>query len=338
MALQDLTPQLRTRLRRVEKIVSLFVVVATLLLAVGFGYYVYHTAQRKGWFIPTCPFYTFAQSGEGLKVGDPVVLMGFEVGEITVIEAQPPGAWYKVFIGFKLRRPYDGYVWSDSKARITATGFLGARRLDLTAGATGLPTVYEKNGQISEFLVDGKRVPVASAPKGVFVPPEEETSITERAQRLLDTVEGALPNILAVTNRLNVVLDNASGLLTNLNVTVAELRPVVSNANVITTNLRDPHGSLGEWLLPTNINTEAYALLGNLNTQLTATLLNVANITSNLNGQVQSNDQILVQISRLVVDTDKLVQGLKKHWLLSGIFRKENAATNAPPAAVKPKP
>jgi phospholipid/cholesterol/gamma-HCH transport system substrate-binding protein len=319
-------------LRRVEKIVSLFVVVATLLLATGFCYYLYHTAQRKGWFIPTCPFFTFAQSAEGLKVGDPVMLMGFEVGEITVIEAQPPGAWDRVFVGFKLRRPYYGYVWSDSKARIVSAGFLGARLLEVTGGATGQPTVYENGDRIQELLVDGKRVPFTSAPKGVYVPPEEQPSVTERAQRLLDTVEGALPNILAVTNRLNLVLDNASGLLTNLNGTVAELRPLVSNANVITANLRDPHGSLGEWLLPTNINTEAYALLGNLNTQLTATLLNVANITSNLNSQVQSNDQILVQISRLVVDTDNLVQGLKKHWLLSGIFRKDAAATNAPPA------
>jgi|YelNatPaOPRAMG01_1025707.scaffolds.fasta_scaffold56480_2 ABC-type transporter Mla subunit MlaD len=334
MALQDLTPQLRTRLRRVEKIVSLFVAVATLLLVTGFGYYLYHTAKRKGWFIPTCPFFTFAQSGEGLKVGDPVMLMGFEVGEITTIEAMPPGAWDRVYIGFKLRRPYYGYVWTDSKARITSAGFLGARRVEVTSGATGQPTVYEKGDRIQELLVDGRRVAFTSAPKGVYVPPDEQPSVTERAQRLLDTVEGALPNILAVTNRLNVTLDGASGLLANLNNTVAELRPAISNVNVITTNLRDPHGSLGEWLVPTNINAEVYALLGNLNTQLTATLVNAANITSNLNSQVQSNDQILAQISRLVVDTDNLVQGLKKHWLLSGIFRKQAATTNAP--AVKP--
>jgi ABC-type transporter Mla subunit MlaD len=334
MALQDLTPQLRTRLRRVEKIVSLFVVVATLLLLAGFGYYLYHTAQRKGWFIPKVRYYTYALSGEGLNVGDPVMLMGFARGEITQVEPEPPGSWYKVFIAFEIRKPYDGYILTDSKVKLASSGLLGGRRLDLVAGYNGQQTVYWQGDRIHEFLVDGKRVPAARAPKGVFVPPEEEPSVGERAQRLLDTLDGALPGIVAITNRLNVVLDNASILLTNLNGTVAELRPVVSNVNVITAHLRDPHGSLGEWLLPTNINTEAYALLANLNTQLTATLLNVANITSNLNTQVQTNDQILVQISRLVVDTDKLVQGLKKHWLLSGIFRKENAATNAP--ALKP--
>jgi len=56
MALQDLTPQLRTRLRRVEKIVSLFVVLATVLLAAGFVFYLHQTAKRRGWFIPKCRY------------------------------------------------------------------------------------------------------------------------------------------------------------------------------------------------------------------------------------------------------------------------------------------
>ena len=51
MALQDLTPQLRTRLNRVEKAVGWFVLLAVSLLLFGFGYYAYNTAQRKGWFI-----------------------------------------------------------------------------------------------------------------------------------------------------------------------------------------------------------------------------------------------------------------------------------------------
>jgi hypothetical protein len=50
MALQDLTPQLRTRLSRMERAVGWFVFLATALLLFGFGYYIYHTAERKGWF------------------------------------------------------------------------------------------------------------------------------------------------------------------------------------------------------------------------------------------------------------------------------------------------
>ena len=80
MALQDLTPQLRTRLNRMERAVGWFVFLATALLLFGFGYYIYHTAERKGWFMIKAPFHTYVQSSAGLNVGDPVYMMGFPVG------------------------------------------------------------------------------------------------------------------------------------------------------------------------------------------------------------------------------------------------------------------
>ena len=333
MALQDLTPQLRTRLRRVEKIVGLFVAVATLVLLAGFAYYLYHTAARKGWFIPKCPYYTFVASGEGLKVGDPVMLMGFAVGEITTITAEPPGSYYKVYVGFEIKSPYYGYVWSDSKVRIAAAGFLGGRALEVTTGVDGAPTVYEDSGRI-EILVDGRKIPLAKAGNGAFISPEEQLAITERAQKLLTQVEQALPSILSLTNQLNAILTNTAQLTFNLNQTVADARPLVSNMTVITANLRDPHGSLGEWLIPTNLQAQLTVAMGaanstitNANSQLTElsaslgqTLFHLASITSNLNAQVQSNDQILTQISDLIVQTDDLIQGLKRHWLLKGAF------------------
>ena len=51
MALQDLTPQLRTRLNQMEVAVGLFVAMAALLLLAGTGYYLKHTAERKGWLV-----------------------------------------------------------------------------------------------------------------------------------------------------------------------------------------------------------------------------------------------------------------------------------------------
>jgi ABC-type transporter Mla subunit MlaD len=342
MALQDLTPQLRTRLRRVEKIVGLFITLATVVLAGGFAYYLYHTAARKGWFVPKCPYYTYVSSAEGLKVGDPVVLMGFSAGQITIIEPQPPYSYYHVFIGFEIKRPYYGYILKDSTARITAADFLGHRQLEVTAGVTPPETVHETNGRISEILADRNKdeyAPLSKAPKGVFLPPDEQPALTERAEKLVAQVEMALPNILSLTNDVRAVLTNASALVVNLNQTVAEAQPMLSNVTFITTNLRDPHGSLGEWLIPTNINTQLGSTLTSANTNLDVlaaslnqTLLNLADITSNLNHQVQVNDQILAQISTLVVNSDNLVQGLKKHWLLRGVFQKMNTTTNAPPA------
>ncbi|HXJ72631.1 MAG TPA: hypothetical protein VNM37_07250, partial [Candidatus Dormibacteraeota bacterium] len=75
MALQDLTPQLRTRLDRLERVVGLFVLVATLLLLAGLVFYVRQTAQRRGWGLRKLPYFTFVRSAGGLKVGQSVQLM-----------------------------------------------------------------------------------------------------------------------------------------------------------------------------------------------------------------------------------------------------------------------
>ena len=290
MALQDLTPQLRTRLRRFETIVGLFVLVATLGLIAGFGYYFYHTAVRKGWFTPKCPCYTYVQSAEGLKVGDPVTLMGFNVGEIKVITAQPAGSADKVFIGFEVKSPYYGYIYTDTRLKIAAGSFLGGRQVELTARYAGQPVVSEKNGRVDKILYNGKAVSLAEIPNGVFLQADERSSLSVRLEEIMTEAEAALTNL-----------------------------------TVITANLRDPHGSLGEWVVPPGMNTN-----------LTQMLENLSSITGNLNTQVQSNDQMLAGLSKLVVDTDNLVQGLKTHWLLRGAFQKKPGATNAPPAKAKP--
>jgi hypothetical protein len=141
MALQDLTPQLRTRLSRMERAVGWFVVLAVLLLTVGFVYYVYTTAERKGWFKTKAPYFTFVHTATGLKVGDPVKLMGFNVGQITRIDAQPPFQPYDVYVEFDITSPYYGYLWTEgSAAKVGIAGLLEERALEVTKGTSGYPT------------------------------------------------------------------------------------------------------------------------------------------------------------------------------------------------------
>lgn len=142
MALQDLTPQLRTRLSRMERAVGWFVLLATALLVFGFVYYGYSTARRKGWFLTKVPYFTFTDRATGLKVGDPVMLMGFEVGQITRIDAQPPEDFYfNVYVEFEIKEPYYGYMWTiGSRAKVATADFLGKRVVEVTKGTGGYPT------------------------------------------------------------------------------------------------------------------------------------------------------------------------------------------------------
>src|SRR5437016_3574670 len=133
MALQDLTPQLRTRLSRMERAVGWFVVLAAAMLLFGFGYYIYNTAQRKGWFKTKAPYFTFTDRATGLKVGDPVKLMGFDAGEITAIKPMPAEQFtYNVYIEFELQSPNYDYMWTDgSRAKVTTADLLGKRLLEV---------------------------------------------------------------------------------------------------------------------------------------------------------------------------------------------------------------
>lgn len=385
MALQDLTPQLRTRLSRVERAVGWFVMIATTLLICGFGFYVYKTAERKGYFTPKFKYQTSLNDASGLKVGDPVKLMGFQAGEITEIIPNEPDAYYGVTITFVILKPHFGYVWDDSKVTVSSD-LLGNRFLQITKGVAGIPTIAENtnrapmamlrsrvvhqarkeilaklqsanpnldktNHALFNWTVKDELMKLAQANSNEFytnltasfwILPDESPSLQDRLQKVVDQVEQSLPNVFNLTNQLAGTLNSATTLTSNLNNVAVSAQPTVSNLTVITGGLNRP-GALGEWLIPTNVNQKldsvmgnADTALGNVNTNLESlnlTLLHLADITSNLNAQVQVNTNILSNVSKAVVDSDDLVQGLKRHWLLRSAFKSEN--TNAKPASVK---
>jgi ABC-type transporter Mla subunit MlaD len=367
MALQDLTPQLRTRLSRVERVVGIFVIFATLLLLTGFVYYLYNTAQRKGWFLTRAPFFIFVGSADGLKVGDPIKLMGFDVGEVTKIEPMPPSdPMFNVYVEFRIRSPYYGYMWTDSHAKLTAGDFLGHRFLEVTKGTNGVPT-YEINHGQAVSPPEAREQPItgvwdddAKAYKPItkqfevwqekqhkykFSPywlrSDESPALADRLEMTITQVETNLPGVLNLTNYIAQTLTNTSRMVAHLDDLLVRVQPVVTNLVAISTQLTNGQGALGDYLVPSKINEQLQGTLAtantilhntdtNLNTltlNLNRTLVNLAEITGNLNTQVQANSLMLSEISSLVVNADDFLQGLKRNWLLKASFA---GTTNQP--------
>jgi hypothetical protein len=74
--------------------------------------------------------------------------------------------------------------------------------------------------------------------------------------------------------------------------------------------------------------------------EITTMLENLAGLTGNLKAQVDRNQNIVSSVSKLIVDTDDMVQGLKRHWLLRSAFKdkdKEKREERIPPKD-PPKP
>jgi len=353
MALQDLTPQLRTRLSRMERAVGIFVGLAAALLVSGFFYYLYHTAVRKGWFLKKVPYYVYVQNASGLKPGDAVKLMGFPVGEITEVTSMPPTEWfvinqYNVFVRFLIKEPYYGYIWTDSRVKISAGDFLGNRVLEVIKGQRGAVTVVEKNGVITGILNENMSDtydPLTKKTKGVWLKEVEESpTATEKLDQIVKSVESALPPL---TNQLATLLGNGARAVSNLNNLAVIARPLATNLTVISAQLREFDGSFGRWLFSPDFNqqlelaaTGANSTLASVDTNLLEvaqklglSLDHLADMTSNLNAQVQSNTNMLGEISAAVTHTDELMQGLKRHWLLRSAFKTKS--TNQPPPRPK---
>src|SRR5208282_3310124 len=147
MALQDLTPQLRTRLNRMERAVGWFLFLATALLVFGFGYYIYKTAQSKGWFKIKAKYFIFTETAAGLRIADPVYFRGNTAGQILDIQPMPargPGSEYNVYVEFEVADPDIGYIWTErSVVKVAPADFLGKRQLEVTRGTNGYSTYIQ---------------------------------------------------------------------------------------------------------------------------------------------------------------------------------------------------
>jgi ABC-type transporter Mla subunit MlaD len=428
MPLQDLTPQLRTRLSRMERAVGWFVFFATVLLVCGFGYYIYHLADQRGWFKIKAKFHTYVSSSAGLNIGDPVYVMGFSVGRITDIHPMPPGDRRGVYLQFEMVEPYFRYVWTEgSYVKIAAAGLLNQRQLEVTRGTNGYEVcvtqpittftnlddlkqlVDEQPGQwqLSQEIFDNNsnllyraytwlndsnlqqiaelHLPFVRAYNNqeadkhyiaaswhrkdhsyetftenddtTWLPVLETPPVADQLQAMINQVKDALPGVIAMTNQLGRVLNNAAMATSNLNAAVADARPMIQNFADVSSQLREPGGPVN-WALGTNsaaqvqsVLTNANSLIINLNTNVTATLFNLADITGTLNAEVQSNTNMLSWLQRTIFNANDFVQGLKHYWLLRSAFKSENEAeakaaaeqkarekaaqTNAPPNSVK---
>lgn len=291
MALQDLTPQLRTRLSRMERAVGWFVILATALLLFGLGYYVYQRAMTKGWFKPKFKYQTWLNNAAGLKAGDKVMLMGFPAGEVTEIIPNAPDAFYGVTVNFTIIKPHYGYIWDDSKVKV-ASDFLGNRFLEITKGVAGLPTIDEGTNRVPRAMLKWK---VALDARPV----------------LLEELRKAHPD-LEQTNRLKF-----NWILTDefTRRAAADYKNYYTSIDEIYVLTPEESPALNDRLerLANQIETALPNILS-LTNQLATVLSNSANLTSNLNAVATGARPAVSNLTILTAQLNR--PGALGEWLL----------------------
>lgn len=266
MALQDLTPQLRTRLHRVEWMVVLFLVVAVISGAGLAAWFIRTTGEARGWWVTEVPYYTYVSQANGIHEGTPVQLMGYTVGRVTHVEPvnlERRRSWdyyatnnFNVFVAFTIRDPYPGYINTDS--RVTIGGFpvevAGGVTLDVSVGSLdALVTITNLPGGRIGVLWDqfAYKLPstdrtnlflkygaITNGAKGYYLAPDQSETLLAQAQRIMGKVDrisgivdGTLPK---VTASLDTILRQVVDI-------TAKLEPALGK-----------DGGLGELLFPTN--------------------------------------------------------------------------------------
>jgi len=388
-----------------ERGVGWFVFLATLLLMLGFGYYLYNVASQRGWFVTKAKFHVYVSTSTGLNVGDPVTIMGFSVGHITGVYPLEPGMKHNVRVEFEIFAPYFRYIWSEgSYVKVNPSGFLSQRQIEVTRGTNGYAIcvtqpitvftnlddlkadvdsqpgqwqlaqeIYDANSNLVfrayTWLTDSnlERIAALNLPsvtaynnrqrdkkyvvawwhprdhryeefttnqETAWLPVDETPPVADRLQAMISDVQNALPNFLALTNQITRILNNSALVTSNFNETVLETHPLLNNANLfvarLDTNLNISVTQTHPFLTNANLLVaNANTFVSNLDTNVTFTLLNLANITSNLNVQVQANSNLLGGMAKTIHDYDTFVQGLKRFWLLRHLYKNENKTNSA---------
>jgi ABC-type transporter Mla subunit MlaD len=338
MPLQDLTPQLRTRLNKMERAVGWFVFLATALLLFGFGYYIYHTAERKGWFVIKAPFHTFVQSSAGLNVGDPVYMMGFPVGQITRIHAMPPGDPHNVLVDFEIRDNYFRYLWTGgSYLKVNSAGFLNQRQLEVTRATNGYAIVVTQ--PISILGLDEAKQLAKASPGNWQLGQEIYIGKTNLIFHAYDAVETVLDDS---NSQLLAQCTFESNSIYVFNNKVDRHRVVASwDGRVHRYKIFQP-GDDTAWLrtveaptvsdqlqaIVTQVQSALPGILA-LTNKLAAVLDNAANATSNLNATIVATQPLVTNFAS--ISSQLREPGGLTQWALgtNSHFQLESALTNA---------
>jgi len=126
----------------------------------------------------------------------------------------------------------------------------------------------------------------------------ETPPISDQLQAMVLQVQGALPGILSLTNQLATVLDNTANATSNLNLTVLEARPMLTNFTAISGQMIGAGRRL-ELGAPARTATTSAGRADERQRpphprghELSAMLIELSGITSNLHAQVNANTNL----------------------------------------------
>ena len=162
------------RFKGIEFKVGLFIILAVVLVFV----ILVGMAMQKNILTPKTEIKIFADNGEGLKKGMPVLFSGFQVARVEEIRLQDNG---RVLLRTQIPKDYTKWIRKDSKVKLSSQGIIGSPSL-IFYGGGGEPV---KKGDSFHLIRD----------RGI-----EE--LVDKARVMVGSLQDILNNVDKITTRL----------------------------------------------------------------------------------------------------------------------------------------
>lgn len=293
------------RFRYAEEIAGGFVLLCILMLVVG----IYAAGHAQGWFnkkIVLKAKFEVGRGTYGLQEGAEVRILGTQAGWVGEIV---PGEDSGMQTSFILKDKFSKFIRTDSVAKVKKKfEVAGDAFVDITLGHPSQPAL--KSGDYIPCVQDEELIAAARAMVQDFR--EATLPMLEQFRSILahvNDVTGQLQKHEGVAGRLIGDPEWAAdmqGIVKDIRRTAAELPLLAARLDAVMTNSESLAISL----------RQASANLPKVTEQVGGVVENMRAATGGLTGEVANVQAVLLQAESMLRQTQILVEGLQKHWLV----------------------
>ncbi len=319
------------KFRHVNQIVGLFVLgIAGAVVAV-----VFLAGREQGWFLPNYDLITELPEGgtEGLQEGAEITILGTRVGSVHRIAPQEDGDMMAVL---RIRGDYfDQYVRSDSSALLKKKfGFGGDTFVEIKPGK-GAPMPHEggsiasaKDSEMTDLIleqVDEVKTEVLATLRQVQATLKEFAGLAADIRSPEGPLAGTLGHLERITGEL-AEGEGAMGAVLRDPAMAAEIRAVVESVRTL---LADLEQSAARFPGLVDHADRSLALLPDIVRGVGDSVGRVPGLLDKVDGETDDIFLLLRQARLTLAESQKTLEGLQRHWLLSGAMDKAGAAKPA---------
>ena len=293
------------RFRYANEIAGGFVLLAVGLLMVG----IYAAGHAQGWFEKKLVLHAKFDTADGtfgLQEGAEVRMLGTLAGRVGEIVPSPEGGMATTFI---LQKKFSRFVRAGSIAKVKKKfEIAGDAYVEITLGTPGLPMI--PSGSTIKCIQDVELIEAAKKMVDDF---------RAAAVPMLDEFRGILTHVNAVTRQLaekqgtagRIIGDEAlakevEGIVKDIRQTTSQLPAMAARLDTVMTNVEAVSRSL----------SAAAGEFPGISSDAGGVVKDVRAVTGGLTGEVANVQAVLLQAESALRETQKLVEGIQKHWLI----------------------